>query len=90
MNKRANYIYELFGQVNSKQLKKKKNGQPFYQLTVVLVKEKTKKINAFTDSLKRKDIWKEIEQSNYVGKKYLFYCQNWMGSYYLMDWKELT
>ena len=61
MNKRANFIYELVGQISSKQLKKKKDGNPFYQLTVINSKqchhqETSKVINVFTDGIKEKEI----------------------------------
>jgi len=87
-NKRANFIYELVGQISSKQLRKKKDGNPFYQLTVELAKEKNQKINVFAD-IKSKEIWQAIEQNKYYGRDYTFFCKNYMGLYYLFNWKEL-
>lgn len=91
MNKRANYIYELVGRITKWETKKKKDGQPFIQLAVVIPEHpNSKKINVFTDSLAKPEICQEIEQKNYHGKDYLFFCKNYMGIYYLIDWQELT
>ena len=91
MNKRANYIYELLGRITKWETKEKKDGSPFCQLSVVIPEyERIKKINIFTDSLEKKEILQEIEKKKYHGKKYLFFCKNYMGNYYLINWKELT
>ena len=88
MVNRQDYIYELVGKVLEKKPKKKKDGASFWQLTVNIPEiEKIKKINVFSDGLDNQKIWKEIEKSNYIRKEYIFYCKNFMGSYYLVDWK---
>jgi len=90
-NNRANFIYELVGKVASKKLKADKNSQLFYQLTVTLENKPTVKfIAVFASNLTKQSIWKEIEQSNYAGKEYLFYCKNYKDLYNLVDWTELT
>jgi len=89
-NNRANFIYELVGKVVDKKLKTDTNSQPFYQLTVAIENyPQVKAIKIFPSNLTKQSIWKEIEQSNYAGKEYLFYCKNYMGLYNLVDWKEL-
>ena len=87
---RNNYIYQLAGRITDKKAKKKKDGTTFYQLaTVIPDQEQVKKINVFADSCKKQEIWQEIEASNYIKKEFLFYCKNYMGSYFLVDWQEL-
>lgn len=86
---RQDYIYELVGKVQKKDLKTKKDGQSFYQLAVeIFGKEQIKKINVFKDGLEKKEIWGEIEKSKFHKKEYLFFCKNFMGSYFLVNWKE--
>ena len=90
MTTRQDYIYQLTGRITDKRLKKKKDGSPFYQLGVIITnKEQIKKINVFQDGLEKEEIWTEIEETNYLDKRYLFYCKNFMGTYYLVNWKEL-
>lgn len=88
---RADYIYQLTGRITEKKAKKKKDGSTFYQLAVIIEdKEQIKKINVFADSCKKEAIWQVIEENKYIGKEYLFYCKNFMGSYYLVDWELLN
>jgi hypothetical protein len=49
-----------------------------------------KKIFAYKEIVEKESVWKDIEKSNYFGKKYLFYCQQWMNVFRIVDWKELT
>ena len=90
-NPRQDYIYHLHGKITNKKLKKKKkDGKNFYQLGVIIKdKEQVKKINVFQESLEKEGILQEIEKNKYLGKEYLFHCKNFMGSYYLVDWRIL-
>lgn len=85
---RQDYIYQLAGRITEKRQKKKKNGQPFWQLAVVIEDKETDRINIFQDSCK-KEIRQAIEENKYLGKEYIFFCKNFMGSYYLVDWELL-
>jgi len=54
---RQDYIYQLVGKITDKRAKKKKDGNTFYQLSVVIPeKEQVKKINVFADSCKKQEI----------------------------------
>jgi hypothetical protein len=81
---RQDYIYQLAGRITDKKSKKKKDGTTFYQLSTVIKDKEIDRINIFSDSCK-KEIWQEIEANKYLGQEYLFYCKNFMGSYYLVD-----
>jgi hypothetical protein len=86
MNKRANYIYQLVGEVDADKLAKKKNGKLFHKLIVSIKnREEIKEINIFTDSLERGEILKDIQSRKYHGKKYIFFCKNYKGLYNLID-----
>lgn len=87
---RQDYIYQLVGKITDKKVKKKKDGSTFYQLaTIIPQKEQVKKINAFNESCK-KEIWQKLEKVEYPKKECVFFCKNYMGTYYLVDWKELS
>jgi len=86
--KRADYVYELVGKIATKQLKKDKSGNPFYKL-IVNIENKTEVdiINVFPNLEK---VWINLDNSKFHGKKYLFFCKNYMGNYSLLDWQELN
>jgi primosomal protein N' len=46
-----------------------------------------KKLNVFPDSC-QKAVWQAVETNQCLNKDYLFRCKNFMGSYFLIDWKE--
>jgi hypothetical protein len=52
---------------------------------VIIQDKPVNKINVFDNGLAKKTIWQEIEESKYIGKEYLFYCKNFMGTYFLVD-----
>lgn len=90
MNNRQDYIYQLTGRIIDKKVKKKKDGNTFFQLGVIIKdKKQIKKINIFKESLEKEEIWQEIEEGKHLDQKYLFYCKNFMGSYYLIDWQVI-
>jgi len=88
--KRANYLYKFTGTIQKKnQRTNPKHSQYFYQLNVKLEGYfHPQKLFAFKNKTKTL-IWKALETDTYVGKKYLFSCRNYQGSYYLIDWEEL-
>lgn len=87
--KRTNYLYKFTGTIQKKsQRTNPKHAQYFYHLNVKLENNPTSKIFAFKDKTKP-TIWTALETDTYVGKKYLFSCRNFQGSYYLVDWEEL-
>jgi len=47
-----------------------------------------KKLFVFHSKLKNETIWNALATNAYLGKKYLFSCRNYRGSYYLVDWEE--
>jgi len=46
-------------------------------------------IKAFKDKLTNQ-IWTDLEQRQYIDKKYLFNCHNYFGKYHLINWQELN
>lgn len=94
-NKRSEYIYELVGRVNEKKKRVSKSekykGQTYYELLINCEnKPQINKILTYSTKIEQESIWKDILESNYLDKRYLFYCKNYMGSYQLTNWKELT
>ncbi len=84
---RSNYVYKLVGGIKKKDKRtsEKYPDSYYYQLkTEIENKVEVKKMFAFSNRLEKK-IWQEIEQDNYLGKKYVFSCKNYMGSYFLVD-----
>ena len=85
---RANYLYKFTGFIQTKYQRQKANQPYFYQLKVALTGTKLTKIFAFVKKTKPV-VWKAIEEESYIGKKLLFHCRNYQGSYYLVDWEEI-
>ena len=87
--KRASFLYKFKGVIQKKyQRKSPEHEHYFYQLRVELAGSKLTKIFAFQNKTKP-TIWKALETDTYIGKKYLFSCRNYQGSYYLVDWEEI-
>ena len=86
---RVDYIYQLTGKIIRAKKKVKKNGKSYWQLAVIVREKEVQKINAFSDSCLKK-VWSEIEENKYLGKEYIFYCKNFMGSYYLVNWEVFS
>ncbi|RHZ36258.1 hypothetical protein [endosymbiont GvMRE of Glomus versiforme] len=103
MAKRQQYLYELIGTIQEKRTKKpsqkaKQKAQErsqrldefFYKLEIICEnKPQVNKIFVFKNSLVSEKIWKDLEESNYYDKRYLFFCHNYKGLYRLVNWKEL-
>ena len=86
--KRAQYLYKFTGFISKKYRRQDKtHPQHFYQLKVELAGSKVSKIFAFINKTKLA-VWESLETDAYIGKKYLFSCRNYQGSYYLVDWEE--
>ena len=91
--KRSQYLYKFQGSIQNKlrRINSKKYSQYFYQLNVNCENQPyLVKIFAFKDKLIDPQIWPILESDQYLGKVYLFYCRNYRGSYYLVNWKEIT
>ena len=87
---RTNYLYKFTGTIHKKhQRKNPEHTQHFYQLKVELEASKLTKLFAFQNKAKP-TLWKALETDAYIGKKYLFACRNYQGSYYLVDWEEIN
>lgn len=88
--KRANYLYKFTGTIQKKNQRTNPNyTQHYYQLKVDLENySHPQKFFAFQNKTKPA-IWNALENDAYVGKKYLFRCRNYQGSYCLIDWEEL-
>ncbi|CAH1762103.1 3383_t:CDS:2, partial [Entrophospora sp. SA101] len=76
---RSEYIYQLIGTIQGKKQKDTKS-RARYELEVTIKgKPHLNKIWVYQDKLESSQLWQEIEKNAYVDKKYLFYCQNYMG-----------
>lgn len=88
-------IKELVGIITEKESAKvysqgKNQGKLYYRLLVKCEnRPKVNTIFAFREIVEKESVWKDIEESNYLGKKYLFYCQQWMSMFRIVNWKEL-
>lgn len=85
-------IHELIGRIRDKEDKEKVYtgkwaGTYFYRLNVII---ENKLIFAFKDKIEKEQVWKDIEEANYIDKRYLFYCEKNSRGRALVDWKELT
>ncbi|WNE40818.1 MAG: hypothetical protein mread185_000275 [Mycoplasmataceae bacterium] len=91
MNKARNeYLYELVGIIRERKIKKIKDRECF-DLSVELTNyPEVSIIKSFRDKLKNQQIWTDLNNKKFLDKKYLFYCQNWMGQYRLINWKDLS
>ena len=88
--KRANYLYKFTGIIQKKYRRvNPEYTQHFYRLKVKLESQPFNKIFAFKNKTKP-FIWNALEADSYVGKKYLFSCRNFQGSYYLVDMEEIN
>ena len=90
--KRNQFIYELLGTIQTLQKRTNpKHSTPFYQLNITCLNNPPiKKLFAFQPKLTNPVIWNALATNAYLGKKYLFSCRNYRGSYYLVDWKEVN
>ena len=90
-------IWELRGEVISKQevrqYRGELKGQSYYKLNVKLTAA-TKPavflgyIQAYRRDILDDEIWNDILESNYINKKYLFFCYKHVHNYQLMKWRE--
>jgi len=89
---RSQYLYKFSGTIQSKTRRvNPKYSQYFYQLNITCTNfPQITKIFAFKAKLLDPQIWPILESDHYLGKTYLFSCRNYRGSYYLVNWEELT
>jgi hypothetical protein len=97
LKEQNNKNYEFTGKITGKYNRKVYNKmskhfrKTYFRLQVELENQKEiKEILVFQDSKR----WKEIEKSQYVDRRYLFFCSPKVAnyqivSYQLVDWKEL-
>jgi len=89
---------ELIGVIKDRKLDQVRNkkskhlGNQYWRLTVNIENEEIKEILVFKEWLEQETIWQEIEQLNYLDKRYLFKVQRKPGAgqfFRLIDWKLL-
>jgi hypothetical protein len=92
LQNRANYVYLLIGTILKKSLRRNpKYQQHYYQLHIACeTNPQVRKLFAFQPKLANPNIWKVIETSNCLGKKYQFFCKNYSGHYYVVNWEQLS
>ena len=88
-------IHELIGRIKGKTQKKvylgKHAGNVYYRLDCGIEnKEGVKEIFAFAETVSQKNIWQAITKSQYVDKRYLFFCIRRRGKFALTNWRELN
>jgi len=88
-------IHELIGRIRDKEDKEKVYtgkwaGTYFYRLNVIIENKEVKIIFAFKDKIEKEPVWKDIEEANYIDKRYLFYCEKNSRGWALVDWKEIN
>lgn len=90
---RNEYTYQLIGRIKSKNKragKQEYRGTHFYQLNITCENNpQIEKIMAFPATLENQQVWTSIKNSEYLDKKYTFFCKNYRGYYRLINWEEL-
>lgn len=92
IKKRTRHPYEKIGRINGKKKRTNKRypDSYFYELEVEIENDKgLRKLFVFPNNLTSEIIWKAIENADYAGKRYVFFCHNYKGSYNIFNWKEL-
>lgn len=92
-------LHELIGRILDKERDKSYSGKfagtYFYRLNVAIEnKEGINTIFAFKDTIAKESLWKDLEESNYIDKRYLFYCllkvRKGKKCFGLVNWKEIN
>ena len=91
---RTNYLYQFKGKILTKRLAQasptsKYSGQSYYVLTIQQTNQTKKSLQVFPSKLSNPQILPTLKKSSCFGKKYLFFCRNQKGYYYLVNWEEL-
>ena len=90
MNKaRSEYLYDLVGIIKEKKRKKLEKRDCFKLVVELTNQTNISSIQAFKDKLKDQQIWEDLENSQFIDKRYIFHCQNYFGNYHLVNWKVL-
>ena len=63
-------------------------GNPYFKLTVIKEKDRQKLILFVYSNLVSPKIFQTIEQSQYVDKRYLFFCEKKTRGFLLHNWQE--
>ncbi|MCE8163274.1 MAG: hypothetical protein I3273_03785 [Candidatus Moeniiplasma glomeromycotorum] len=95
-----NKVYNFIGKIKEKKLetvynkKSEHYGNQYLRCQVIIEDEpQIKELLIFKEKLEKEIIWEEIEQKNYLGKKYLFKVQRRPGAgrfFRLIDWEAIT
>lgn len=82
-------IHELIGRIIDKDQEKvytgKYAGSHYYKLNVLIENKEVKVLFAFQDFIEQEKIWQDIIESNYIDKRYLFYCERRRNGYALKN-----
>jgi hypothetical protein len=96
--------YQLIGSFNFVQKTETKRkgdhyGENFFKINVAdkienrprEIHEIIKNIYAFPDVVKREQVWKDLEENNWIDKRYLLFCywHRYKKLYRLFDWQEI-
>ena len=86
-------IHELVGRIKDKEREKvytgKFAGTYYYLLNTAIENKEVSKIFAFKDRIEVETVWKDIEEANYIDKRYHFYCERRKGGFALRNCKVL-
>lgn len=87
---RGNYTYLLLGTILKKNSRRNpKYTQHYYQLAIQCeTNPQVHKLFAFQSKLTNPQIWKAIETGSCLGKRYQFFCRNYSGHYYVVNWEQ--
>lgn len=90
-----NKLHELTGQIIHKELRKvydKKSpyhGNTCYKLQALIENKKKEESLFVYPNLVSKEIFQTIEQSQYLDKRYLFFCSKKAKGWVLHNWQQL-
>ena len=67
-------------------------GSTYYRLNVALENSPIDRIYVYQTYLEKEQVWKDILESEYIDKRYLFLCtkSRKTGNHQLINWKELS
>ena len=94
---RSQFIYKFTGTVLGRQFLKaspesKYAGAEYLTLKVVLENQPFKSLQVFKEKLTNPALWDLLhtKSKQVLRKKYIFYCRNQRGYYYLVNWEEVN
>lgn len=86
---------EFTGWIVSKEQKKVYDkgewyGNPYFKLTIIKEENQAKLTLYVYSNLVKEEIFQTIEQSQYIDKRYLFFCEKRKRGLILHNWQEST